>query len=139
MEARISAIENIQEEFRYDIREVKEYLARLTSLFEDYIKTQAVLPRGPSPVPTQYASCPSPRPFIPTMNHLSHGIGHLDLQQLMPTAPPAFVATSRPANQPSGSRGKPNGQRIDKDKPRWDPIPIPITYTELLSHPKSGM
>ena len=52
LEARISVIENIQEEFGHDIRKVKEHLARLTSLFEDYIKTQAVLPWGPSPVPT---------------------------------------------------------------------------------------
>ena len=35
--ARISAIENIQEEFGHDIREINERLARLTSLFEDYI------------------------------------------------------------------------------------------------------
>ena len=39
LEARISAIENIQEECRHDIREVKEHLAKLTSLFEDHIKT----------------------------------------------------------------------------------------------------
>ena len=64
LEARISAVEDIQEEFGYDIREMKEQLARLTSLFKDYIKTQAMLPRGPSPVLTQYASRPSPRPFI---------------------------------------------------------------------------
>ena len=94
LEARISAVEDIQEEFRHDIRDIKEQLAKLTSLFEDYIKTQAVLPRGPSPVPTQYASRPSPRPFIPTTNHLPHGIGCPDLWQPMPTAPPAFVATS---------------------------------------------
>ena len=43
-EARISAIKNIQEEFGHDIREMKEQLARLTSLFKDYIKTQAMLP-----------------------------------------------------------------------------------------------
>ena len=42
LEARISAIENIQKECRHDIREVKEHLARLTSLFEDYIRTQTV-------------------------------------------------------------------------------------------------
>ena len=42
MEARISAIENFQEEFGHDIREVKELLARMTSLFEDHIKTQMV-------------------------------------------------------------------------------------------------
>ena len=49
LEARLSAIENIQEEFGHDIQEVKKHLARLTSLFEDYIKTQAVHPQGPSP------------------------------------------------------------------------------------------
>ena len=70
-EARISAIENIQEEFGHDIREVKEHLVRLTSLFEDYIKTQAVLPRGPSPVLTQYTSRLSPQSFIPTTNHVT--------------------------------------------------------------------
>ena len=40
LEAWISAIENIQEEFGHDIREVKEHLVRLTSMFEDYIKTK---------------------------------------------------------------------------------------------------
>ena len=94
LKARISAIENIQEEFGHDIREVKEHLARLTSLFEDYIKTQAMLPRGPSPMPTQYASRPSPRSFIPTTNHLSHGIGRPSLRQSMPTASPVFMAMS---------------------------------------------
>ena len=52
-EARISAIKNIQEEFGHDIREIKERLAKLTSLFEDHIKTEAVHPRGPSPLPNQ--------------------------------------------------------------------------------------
>ena len=40
LEARLSATENIQEEFGHDIREVKKHLARLTRLFEDYIRTQ---------------------------------------------------------------------------------------------------
>ena len=40
------------------------------------------------------------------------------------------MATSRTVDQPSGSRGKFSRQKIDKDKPRWDPIPI--TYTELF-------
>ena len=39
LEARISAIENIQKEYRHDIREVKKHLAKLTSLFKDHIKT----------------------------------------------------------------------------------------------------
>ena len=50
-EARIVAIENIQEEFGHDIREIKERLARLTSLLEDHIRTEVVHPRGPSPLP----------------------------------------------------------------------------------------
>ena len=44
LEARLSVIENIQEKFGHNIREVKEHLARLTNLFEDYIRTQAVYP-----------------------------------------------------------------------------------------------
>ena len=46
LEARISAIENIQKEFGHDIREMKEQLTRLTSLFKDHIKAEAVHPRG---------------------------------------------------------------------------------------------
>ena len=49
----------------------------------------------------------------------------------MPTAPPTFVATSRPVDQPSGSRGKASKQKTGKDKTQWDPFPI--TYAELLS------
>ena len=52
-EARISAIKNIQKEFEHDIREMKKRLARLTSLFEDHIKTEAVHPQDPSPLPNQ--------------------------------------------------------------------------------------
>ena len=59
-EARISAVENIQEEFGQNIREIRERLARLTSLFEDHIKTEAMHPRGPSPLPNQQV----PRLFI---------------------------------------------------------------------------
>ena len=44
LEARISAIENIQEEFGHDIREMKEQLARLTSLLEHHIRTKVVHP-----------------------------------------------------------------------------------------------
>ena len=60
LEARISAIENIQEEFRHDIREVKEHLARLTSLFKDHIKTQTAHSRGQSPLTNQQV----PQPFV---------------------------------------------------------------------------
>ena len=61
-EARIGAIEKIQEEFGPDIREIKEQLARLTSLFED----MAVRPQGQSPSPNQQVH----RPFVPTTSYL---------------------------------------------------------------------
>ena len=126
-EARIDAIENIQEEFGHDIREIKEGLARLTNLFEDHIQTEAVHPRGPSPLPNQQVS----RPFIQMMSHLPRKTRRPNLRQRIPTASPVFMATSRPVDRSNGSKGKPCGQKIDKDKPRWDPIPI--TYTELFS------
>ena len=65
-EARISAIKNIHEEFGHDIQEIKERLVKLTSLFEDHIKTEAVHPRGPSPLSDQQV----PRPFIQITSHL---------------------------------------------------------------------
>ena len=65
-EARISVIENIQEEFRHNIREIKERLARLTALFEKHIKTVAAHPQNPSLLPNQQI----PQPFIPTTSHL---------------------------------------------------------------------
>ena len=122
LEARLNTIENIQKEF--DIWEVKEHLSRLTSLFEDYIRTQAVHSRGPSP--NQQVS----RPFVRTTSHLSRGTDRPNLRQPVPPASSASRATSRHVDQPSDSMGKPNSQKIDKDKPRWDPIPI--SYTELF-------
>ena len=86
----------------------------------------AVHPQGPSPSPNQQV----PRPFTQTTSHLPRETDRPNLQQPTPTASPAFMITARPANQPSGLRGKHRKQKIDKDKPRWDPIPI--TYTELF-------
>ena len=126
LEARISAIKNIQEECRHDIREVKEHLAILTSLFEDHIKTQTVHSRGQSPLPNQQV----PRPFVQTTSYLPRRTDCPNLRQPRPTASSTFRITSRPADLPSASRGKPNEQKIEKDKPRWDPMPI--TYTELF-------
>ena len=125
-EARISAIENIQEEFGHDIQEMKEQLARLTNLFKDHIKVEEVHPRGPSPLPNQQV----PRSFVPTTSYLPCKTDRPNLQQPRPPTPPAFRTTYRPTDLPSASRGKPNRQKIEKDKPRWDPIPI--TYIELF-------
>ena len=46
-ETRLSAMENIQENFEHNLREMEKQLARLTSLFKD----MAVHPRGPLPLP----------------------------------------------------------------------------------------
>ena len=89
-EARIGTIENIQEEFGHDIREIKERLARLTSLLEDHIRTEVVHPRGPSPLPNRQV----PRPFVQTTSYLSRRTDRPNLRQPRPTAPPAFKTTS---------------------------------------------
>ena len=114
LEARISAIENSQEEFGHDIREVKEYLARLTSLFEDHIKTQTTHSRGQSPSPNQQV----PRPFVPTTSYFPSRNDRPNLRQRRPTAPPAFKTTSRPTDLLGTSKGKPNGQKLEKNKPK---------------------
>ena len=69
LEARINDIENIKEEFRHDIREMREQLVRLTNLFENHIETVVVHLRDPSPLPNQQV----PRPFTQTTSHLSCG------------------------------------------------------------------
>ena len=86
----------------------------------------AVHPRGPSPLAHQQV----PRPSIQTTSYLPRRTDRPNLRQPRPTAPPAFVAISRHANQSSGSRGQPSKRKIDRDNLRWDPIPI--TYAELL-------
>ena len=106
-EARFSAMENAQEKL---IKEMKEQLAGLTNLFEDMM----VHPRGPTPLPNQQA----PRPFVQKTSHLPRGTDRPNLRQPMPTGPPAFRTTSRPTDHPSSLRDKPNGQKIDKNKPR---------------------
>ena len=82
-------------------------------------------------MPTQYASCPSPRPFVQTASYLPRETDRPNLQQPMPIAPPAFMATSLPVYQPSDSKDKYSGQKTGKDKAQWDPIPI--TYIKLRS------
>ena len=113
-EARIDAIESIQKEFGHDIQEIKERLTRLTSLFKDHIKTEAMHPRGPSPLPNQRV----PRPSVQTTSYLPRKTNCPSLRQPTPTASSAFMATSRTTDQLSGSMGKPSRQMIDKDKPR---------------------
>ena len=93
-EAWINAIENIQEEFGHDIREIKERLARLTGLFKDHMKTETVHPRGSSPLPNQQV----PRPFVQITSHLSYEAHRPNLRQPTPMTPPTFMTTSRPTD-----------------------------------------
>ena len=76
-EARIGVIENIQEEFGHDIQEIKERLARLTSLLEYHIRTEVVHPRSPSPLPNRQV----PRPFVQTTSYLPRRTDRPNLQQ----------------------------------------------------------
>ena len=101
---------------------MEEQLTRLTNLLED----MAVHPQGPLPLPHQQVL----RPSVQTTSYPPRGTDRPNLWQQRPTAPSAFEAISRPADEPSGSKGEPNRRKIDKDKLRWDPIPI--TYAELL-------
>ena len=118
-ETRLSALENVQEKL---IREMEEQLTRLTSLFED----MTTHPRGPSPLAHQQV----PRPSVQTTSYLPRRTNRPNLRQPRPTALPAFVATSRHANQSSASSGQPSRRKIDRDNLRWDSIPI--TYAKLL-------
>ena len=103
-------MENIQEKFERNIREMEEQLARLTNLFEDMV----VHPQGLSPLPHSQV----PRPFVQTTSHPPREACRPNLRQPIPSTPPTFMATSRPTNQPSGLRGKPSRRKIDKDKHR---------------------
>ena len=115
-------LELVPWKLEHNIREMEEHLAKLTSLFED----MTVHPRGLSPLPHQQVL----RPSVQTTSYPPHGTDRPNLRQPGPTAPPAFRTISRPTDQPSSSRVKPSGQKINKDKPRWDPIPT--TYIELF-------
>ena len=125
MEARISVIEKIQEEFGHDIREMKEQLARLTKLIEEHIRTITIHSQYPSPLPVQpvphlfpHPLYPSPRPLIPATSNILSRTYDPNLRPLMPIpiTMPAFVTAPRSVNQPDNSKGRPNRQKIGKDK-----------------------
>ena len=56
LEARISVVEHIQEEFGHEIQEIKKELARLAKLIEDRAEAKVVHPQESSPSLTQ--ACP---------------------------------------------------------------------------------
>ena len=87
LEARINAIESIQEEFGHDIREIKEQLVRLTKLIKDRAEARVVQPRESSPsVPRFSPHCfphPNPRPYILAANRVSNETYRPNLCPLM--------------------------------------------------------
>ena len=134
--ARISAIENIQEEFGHDIREIKEQLVRLTKLIKDRAEARVVQPRESSPSVPQFSPhCfphPNPRPYIPAMNKVSNKTYRPNLCPSMHTlvTTPAGVRMSQLVNQSSNSKDQPKRQKVSKDRTRLDLIPF--SYTELF-------
>ena len=52
LEAQISDVEHIQEEFGHEIREIKKELAKLANLIEPRTKAKVVQPQEFSPSPT---------------------------------------------------------------------------------------
>ena len=98
LEARISVIENIQEEFEHDIREIKEQLVRLTKLIEDRAEAKVIQPQNSSP--PNLCSC------FPAANNVSNRAYHPNLCHSMHAlmTMPAGVRMSRPVNQSNSSR-----------------------------------
>ena len=123
--ARIAAIENIQEEFGRDIQEIKEQLVRLTSVWGPYQDRGNASSR-----PITFAKPTGPSTIHPDEKPSARETRRPNLRQPIPIAPSAFMAASWPVDQPSGSKGKPNGQKTNKDRTQWDAIPI--TYTKLF-------
>ena len=115
LEARISVIESIQEEFEHEIREIKKQLVRLTKLVKDRAEAKVVQLRESSPPMPQlsphFFRYPNPRPYISTTNNVSNDTHHPNLCPSMhaPVIMPAGVRMSRPINKSSNSRDQPKG------------------------------
>ena len=122
LEARINAIESIQEEFGHDIPKIKEQLARLTKLVEDCAEAKVVQPRESSPFCLNclltFFSHPNHCPYILAVNNVSNETYRLNLCPSVhtPVTMPVGVRTSRLVNQSSSSRDQPKGQKVNKDR-----------------------
>ena len=72
LEARINAIEQIQENFGHEIQEIKKELARLAKLVEPCIEAKVGHPQKSSLSPTRlgprFCQCPSPQQSIPVIS-----------------------------------------------------------------------
>ena len=140
LEAWINTIENIQEQFGHDIREMKRQLARLTKLVENHTMIMAMYSKGTSPFLVQPAfnsfshhSYPNHHFHASTTNKALLGTYPFNphSSRFTPNALLAFMIAPRPINQSSGSKGKHSGHKTGRDKVKWDPIPI--AYTQLFS------
>ena len=139
LEARISIMENIQEEFGYDIQEMKVQLARLTKLIEGHSGIMSENTCGSSSFPLQptlppliHQRHPSCEPHIPIRDNVPPKVHHPNWQPHASTSAiiPAFGKVSQPVDLASSPRNNLGKARKNRDKKRLDPIPV--TYTELL-------
>ena len=139
LEVRISTVEHIQEEFGHDIQEMKGQLAKLIKLIEGHT---AVVPKdihGSPFNPLRSSSYPlvqhlhsDREPQIPVRGNVPPRVHHPNWQLHAPTPAisPDFKKASQSVDHANSSENNLGKLRRNRDKKRWDPIPV--TYTELL-------
>ena len=133
-EARINAIENIQEKFGHEIREIKKEFSRLARLVEPRTKAKVMHPQEFSPSLTQpfphFGQHPNPRPSIPIASNkacrpnLRHSLD-------TPKTVPVHTKASLSSNQSSSLEHHLKGSKAGTDRIRWDPISS--SYVKLFS------
>ena len=133
LEARINAVEHVQEEFGHDIREIKKELVRLAKLIEPRTEAKVVHPQDFSPSLTQpfprFGQHPNPRPSIPVA---SNEACRPNLRHLLdtPNTAPVHTKASSSSNPSSSSENCLEGPKTDMDTIQWDPISS--LYAELF-------
>ena len=126
LEARISIMENIQEEFGHDIQEIKSQLVRLTKLVEGHIGIVPENIHGSPFIPLQSSSYPLVQHLhsdresqIPVKGNVPPRVHHQNWQSHAPTPAiiPAFGKASQsidPANSSVNNLEKPRRNRDKK-------------------------
>ena len=139
LEARISIMKNIEEEFGYDIQEMKVQLVKLTKLIEGHSGVMSKNTCGSSSFPLQptlppliHQRHPSCEPQILVRGNILSRVHHPNwqLHASTPTIIPAIGKAPQPVDLASSSRNNVGKPKRNRDKKRLDPIPV--IYTELL-------
>ena len=134
LEARISSMEHVQEEFGHEIREIKKELSRLAKLIKFRTEAKVVQPQEFSPSPTQpfphFGQHPNPRPNIPVVsNEACHPNMRYPLDT--PKTVPFHTKASMSSNQSNNLENHPEGPKAGIKKIRWDPSSS--SYAKLFS------